>query len=136
MHSMSDTERNSLFCFPKSPDVSRDEVEGNIRTRGKAKLTGFPRDLTLSVLLYFQTFTSTQFNSNKRIIIIIIVIIIIIIIIIIIMTLLTCQAKIQQRGFPNANRDTQRSKIQSKNTKRIYIESKLESTKNQNQNYL
>ena len=35
------------------PDVSRDEVEGNIRTRGKTKLTGFSRDLTLSVLLYF-----------------------------------------------------------------------------------
>ena len=36
-----------------SSDVSRDEVEGNIRTRGKTKLTGFPRDLILSVLLYF-----------------------------------------------------------------------------------
>ena len=53
MHSMSDPEGNSYFCFPdESPDVSRDEVEGNIRTRGKTKLTGFPRDLTLSVLLY------------------------------------------------------------------------------------
>ena len=31
---------------------SRDDVEGNIRTRGKTKLTGFRRDLTLSVLLY------------------------------------------------------------------------------------
>ena len=51
--------RGKQFCFPKSPDVSRDEVEGNIRTGGKTKLTGFPRDLTLSVLLYFQTFTST-----------------------------------------------------------------------------
>ena len=28
-------------------------VSGNIRTLGKTKLTGFPRDLTLSVLLYF-----------------------------------------------------------------------------------
>ena len=28
-------------------------VRINIRTPGKAKLTGFPRDLTLSVLLYF-----------------------------------------------------------------------------------
>ena len=28
-------------------DVSRDEVEGNIRTRGKTKLTSFPRDHTL-----------------------------------------------------------------------------------------
>ena len=56
---MSDPEGNSESCFPKSPDVSRDEVEGNIRTRGKTKLTGFLRDLTLSVLLYFSTFTST-----------------------------------------------------------------------------
>ena len=50
-------------CF----ETRRDEVEGNIRTLGKTKLTGFPRYLTLSVLLYFQTFTSTYFNSNKRI---------------------------------------------------------------------
>ena len=45
-------EGNSEFCFPESPDVSRDEVEGNIRTRGKTKLTSFPRDHTLSALLY------------------------------------------------------------------------------------
>ena len=31
---------------------SRDEIEGNIKTRGKTKLTGFPRDLTLSVFGY------------------------------------------------------------------------------------
>ena len=42
-----------LFCFLKSPDVSLDFVSGNIITRGKTKLTGFPRDLTLSILLYF-----------------------------------------------------------------------------------
>ena len=35
-----------------SPDVSRDEVERNIRTRGKTKLTGFLRGHTVSVLLY------------------------------------------------------------------------------------
>ena len=46
---MSGLERNSYFCFPESPDVSRDEVEGNIRTGEKTKLTGFQRDLTLSV---------------------------------------------------------------------------------------
>ena len=28
-------EGNSYFCIPESPDVSRHEVEGNIRTRGK-----------------------------------------------------------------------------------------------------
>ena len=33
-----------LVLFSKSPDVSRDEVLRNIRTRGKTKLTGFPRD--------------------------------------------------------------------------------------------
>ena len=57
---MSDPEEN------KSPDVSRDEVEGNIRTRGKTKLTGFPRDLTLSVLLYFWTFTSTATKEKPE----------------------------------------------------------------------
>ena len=40
------------FWFLKSPDVSWDEVEGNIRAQGKTKLTSFPRDHTLSVLLY------------------------------------------------------------------------------------
>ena len=45
-------EGNSYFCFPERLDVSREEVEGNIRTRGKTKLTSFPRDHTLSVLLY------------------------------------------------------------------------------------
>ena len=42
----------SYFCFPKNPDVSQDAVEGNIRTRGKTKLTSFPRYHTLSALLY------------------------------------------------------------------------------------
>ena len=45
-------ERNSYFCFPESPDVSRDEVEGNIRTGEKTKLTGFQKDLTFSVFFY------------------------------------------------------------------------------------
>ena len=49
IHLMYGPEGNSEFCFPESPDVSRDEVEGNIRTRGKTKLTSFPRDHTLSV---------------------------------------------------------------------------------------
>ena len=26
-------EGNNKFCFPESPDVSRDEVEGNFKTR-------------------------------------------------------------------------------------------------------
>ena len=50
---MSVPERNSYFCFPESPDVSRDEVEGNIRTGEKTKLTGFQKDLTLSVFFIF-----------------------------------------------------------------------------------
>ena len=32
-------EGNTLFCFPESLNVSRDEVEGNIEIRGKTKLT-------------------------------------------------------------------------------------------------
>ena len=35
IHLMSDPEGNSQFCFPESPYVSLDEVEGNIRARGK-----------------------------------------------------------------------------------------------------
>ena len=58
-HLMSGPKGKSYLCFPESPDVSRDDVEGNFRTQEKTKLTGFPRDLTLSVLIYFQTFTST-----------------------------------------------------------------------------
>ena len=53
IHLKSDPERRRQFCYPESPNVSQDEVEGNIRTRGKTELTGFPRDLTLSVLSYF-----------------------------------------------------------------------------------
>ena len=43
IHLMYGPKGNSSFCFPSSPDVSRDEVEGNIRTQGKTKLTSFPR---------------------------------------------------------------------------------------------
>ena len=58
-------EGNSQFCFPEStPDVSRDEVEGNIRTLGKTKLTSFPKDHTLNVLLYIQTFIQ-QKETNQ-----------------------------------------------------------------------
>ena len=44
--------REKSFVFPESPDVSRDEMERNIRIRGKTKLTIFPREHTLSALLY------------------------------------------------------------------------------------
>ena len=33
VHLMYGLEGSSQFCFPESPDVSRAEVEGNIRTR-------------------------------------------------------------------------------------------------------
>ena len=36
---MSAPEGSSEFCFPETLNVSRDEVEGNIESRGKAKLT-------------------------------------------------------------------------------------------------
>ena len=39
IHLMCVPEGNSEFCFPESLNVSRDEVEGNIETRGKTKLT-------------------------------------------------------------------------------------------------
>ena len=62
---MSDPEGNSYFCFPESPDVSRDEVEGNIRTRGKTKLTGFPSDLTY-VFCYISRLSLQQQQKNNR----------------------------------------------------------------------
>ena len=46
-------ERNSKFCFLESPDVSRNEVVGNIREN---KTNCFPRDHTLSAFLYVKTF--------------------------------------------------------------------------------
>ena len=45
-------EGNTWFCFPESPDVCRDEIEGNIKAQGKTKLTSFPSDHTLSSLSY------------------------------------------------------------------------------------
>ena len=39
IHLMCAPEGNSEFCFPESLNVSRDQVEGNIETRGKTKLT-------------------------------------------------------------------------------------------------
>ena len=71
-------EGNSEFCFPESLNVSRDEVEGNIETRGKTKLTiYFPREYTLSALLYSKerkinnTYTIIVFHDittiNKKI---------------------------------------------------------------------
>ena len=39
IHLMCAPEGNREFCFPESLNVSRDEVEGNIETRGKIKLT-------------------------------------------------------------------------------------------------
>ena len=53
-------EGNSEFCFPESLNVSRDEVEGNIETRGKTKLTISRGSMhTLSALLYSKEKKST-----------------------------------------------------------------------------
>ena len=45
--------RETVSLFPENPDVPPDEVERNMTTRGKTKLTSFPRDQKLSALLYF-----------------------------------------------------------------------------------
>ena len=64
--------RGKQFCFPASLDVSFDFVSGNIRTFGKTKLTGFLRDLALSVLLCFyrlllqRTSTTTKEYASLR----------------------------------------------------------------------
>ena len=56
IHLMYGPEGNSWSCFPESLNVSQDEVEGNIRTRGKTKLTCLSQDHTLSASLYIKTF--------------------------------------------------------------------------------
>ena len=56
IHLMYGPKGNSYFCFPESPEVSRDEIEGNIRTRGKTKLTSFQRNHTLSVFFIYLDF--------------------------------------------------------------------------------
>ena len=50
-------EGNNKFCFRKSPDVSCEEVKGNIRTQGKTKLSSFPRDHTLVLCYIFRLLT-------------------------------------------------------------------------------
>ena len=59
---MSVPEGNSYFRFPESPNVSRDEIKGNIRTRGKTKLFHEGTDIKCFVI-----FLDFHFNSNKRI---------------------------------------------------------------------
>ena len=46
--------------------MSRDEVEGDIRTRGKTKLTSFPRDHTLSALFSIFRLSLQQSQQNKQ----------------------------------------------------------------------
>lgn len=45
-------------------NVSQDEVKENISTQGKIKLTSFPKDHTLSVLLYIKTLIKEK-QTNK-----------------------------------------------------------------------
>ena len=52
IHLMCAPEGNSEFCFPESLNVSRDEVEGNIGDSRENKTHYFPREYTLSALLY------------------------------------------------------------------------------------
>ena len=44
---------SGFALFKETVSFVLPRVRIKIRTQGKAKLTGFPRDLTLSVLLYF-----------------------------------------------------------------------------------
>ena len=59
---MSGPKGKSHLCFPESPDVSRDDVEGNIRTLGKTNW--FPKGPDIKC---FDIFLDFHFNSNKRI---------------------------------------------------------------------
>ena len=52
---MSDPERNSKFCFPESPDVSRDEHQDS--RENKTNL--FPEGPDIKCFVIFQEFIST-----------------------------------------------------------------------------
>ena len=54
-------EGNSYFCFPESPDVSLDEVKHQDSRANK--LSSFPKDNTLSALLYI--FKQSHSKSTK-----------------------------------------------------------------------
>ena len=49
-------------------DISRDEVKGNIRTRGKTKLTSFPRDLIIKCFVIYLEFPLNNHiaKTNKQ----------------------------------------------------------------------
>ena len=63
IHLMSASEGNSLFCFPESLNVSRDEVEGNIEIRGKTKLFPEGTDIKRFVIQYSDEPKNNQFNN-------------------------------------------------------------------------
>ena len=59
---MSDPEGTVSFVFPRVLMFPKTKSRETVRTRGKTKLTGFPRDLGCLVI-----FLEFHFNSNKRI---------------------------------------------------------------------
>ena len=67
IHLMYGPEGNSQFCFPKSPDVSREEVEGNIRTRGKTKLNQFPEGPYIKCFVIYLDFHIAKTNKQSAV---------------------------------------------------------------------
>ena len=63
VHLMYGPEGNSQFCFPESPDVSRDEVEGNISTLGKTKL--FPSGPYIKCFVIYLDFHIPKTNKQR-----------------------------------------------------------------------
>ena len=59
---MSDPEGNSQFCFPESPDVSRDDVKGTSGLEGD-KTNCFPEGPDVKCFVIFLNF---QFNVLQK----------------------------------------------------------------------
>ena len=62
LHLMSDPEGNSQFCFPESPDVSRDDVKGTSGLE-KDKTNWFPEGPDVKCFVIFLNF---QFNVLQQ----------------------------------------------------------------------
>ena len=55
---------NSEFCFPKTHNIPRGEAEENIEVKGKQNSL-FPRDQSLSVLLYLPTQNQKKLGTKR-----------------------------------------------------------------------
>ena len=67
IHLIYGPQRNSSFCFLESPDVSRDEVEGNIDQDSREnKRNQFPEGLNMKCFIMYLDFPFNNHGKNKK----------------------------------------------------------------------